>query len=175
LDQAITGEAQLFDGNAAVASPAASLGGATAILPALVDTMQRVQDAGALFARPHQRGGNGLTLHTYPTSSACVNIAIAWPAPSVSPVLTCSASAMRARLDLAEKLGLAFQLTNIIRDVCEDYKLGRRLSARRNLMRYGVSPEDFGRRRSNARGRELLRFESERAWQLYLEGSALLA
>src|SRR5258708_20295056 len=41
LDQAITGEAQLFDGNAAVASPAASLGGATILLPALVDTMQR--------------------------------------------------------------------------------------------------------------------------------------
>ena len=28
-------------------------------------------------------------------------------------------------LDLAEKLGLAFQLTNIIRDVHDDYALGR--------------------------------------------------
>src|SRR5229473_4419306 len=41
LDQAITGQEQLFDGNAAVATPAASLDGAAEVLPALVDTVQR--------------------------------------------------------------------------------------------------------------------------------------
>ena len=54
-------------------------------------------------------------------------------------------------LDLAEKLGLAFQLTNIIRDVHEDYRARPRLSPRRRSARYGVSPEDFGRERSHAR------------------------
>jgi len=77
-------------------------------------------------------------------------------------------------LDLAEKLGLAFQVTNIIRDVHEDYKLGRVYLPEEDLMRYGVSPEDFGRGEATLGVRELLRFESELAWQLYEEGSALL-
>jgi phytoene synthase len=77
-------------------------------------------------------------------------------------------------LDLAEKLGLAFQLTNIIRDVHEDYKLGRIYVPEEDLQRYGVSPEDFGRNEATLGVRELLRFEAERAWQLYEEGSALL-
>jgi phytoene synthase len=77
-------------------------------------------------------------------------------------------------LDLAEKLGLAFQLTNIIRDVHEDYKLGRVYLPEEDLQRYGVSPADFGRAEPTLGVRELLRFASERAWQLYEEGSALL-
>ena len=77
-------------------------------------------------------------------------------------------------LDLAEKLGLAFQLTNIIRDVHEDCKLGRIYIPEEDLARYGVLPEDFGRGEATLGVRELLRFESERAWQLYEEGCALL-
>ncbi|HEX2714874.1 MAG TPA: squalene synthase HpnC, partial [Candidatus Acidoferrales bacterium] len=41
LDQAITGEEQVFDGNAAMASPASALSGAAEVLPALVDTVRR--------------------------------------------------------------------------------------------------------------------------------------
>ena len=77
-------------------------------------------------------------------------------------------------LDLAEKLGLAFQLTNIIRDVHEDYELGRVYLPEEDLARYGVSPEDFGRDEATLGVHELLRFESDRAWRLYEEGSALL-
>jgi len=39
--QAITGQDRLFDGNAAMTAPAPSLSGASEVLPALVDTMQR--------------------------------------------------------------------------------------------------------------------------------------
>src|SRR5260370_30531487 len=42
------------------------------------------------------------------------------------------------------------------------------------LKRYGLSPEDFGRAEATLGVRELLRFESERAWQFYEAGSALL-
>src|SRR5260370_25070616 len=42
------------------------------------------------------------------------------------------------------------------------------------MQRYGVSPADFGRSEPPLGVRELLRFESERAWQLYEVGSALL-
>jgi len=115
-----------------------------------------------------------LTVQTYPTFDRlreyCYRVA-------GTVGLTCTHvfgfSDARA-LDLAEKLGLAFQLTNIIRDVHEDYKLGRVYLPEEDLQRYGVSPEDFGRGKATLGIRELLRFEAERAWQLYEEGSALL-
>ena len=77
-------------------------------------------------------------------------------------------------LDLAEKLGLAFQLTNIIRDVHDDDALGRVYIPEEDLERYGVSPQDFGRGEATLGVRELLRFEADRAWQCYDEGAALL-
>src|SRR3989442_1660368 len=85
-----------------------------------------------------------------------------------------SRSGMRA-LDLAEKLGLAFQLTNIIRDAREDRELGRVYLPEEDLARYGVSPEDLGRREVSLGVRELLRFEADRAWSCYEEGAALLS
>jgi 15-cis-phytoene synthase len=77
-------------------------------------------------------------------------------------------------LDLAEKLGLAFQLTNIIRDVHDDYALGRVYIPQEDLERYNVEPEDFGRNEATLGVRELLRFEADRAWQNYKEGAELL-
>jgi squalene synthase HpnC len=174
LDQAVTGEAQLFDGNAAVAPPAASLGAATVILPALVDTMQRYKMPARYLHDLISGAEMDLTVRAYPTFERfreyCYRVA-----GTVGLTCTHVFGFRDARaLDLAEKLGLAFQLTNIIRDVHEDYKLGRVYIPEEDLMRYGVSPQDFGRGEATLGVRELLRFESERAWQLYEEGSALL-
>jgi phytoene synthase len=77
-------------------------------------------------------------------------------------------------LDLAEKLGLAFQLTNIIRDVHDDYTLGRVYLPDEDLERYGVSAQDFGRGEATLGVRELLRFQADRVWQCYDEGAVLL-
>src|SRR5262249_6532468 len=77
-------------------------------------------------------------------------------------------------LDLAEKLGLAFQLTNIIRDVHDDYALGRVYLPEEDLGRYGVVAADFGRNEATLGVRELLRSEAERAWENYEDGAALL-
>jgi phytoene synthase len=71
-------------------------------------------------------------------------------------------------------LGLAFQLTNIIRDVKEDFLVGRVYLPDEDLTRFKVSPEDFSRTSATLGVRELLRFEADRAWQLYAEGAALL-
>jgi squalene synthase HpnC len=174
LDDAITGHEQLFDGNAAMTSPAATLGAAAEILPALVDTMQRYKMPARYLHDLISGAEMDLTVQAYPTFDRlreyCYRVA-------GTVGLTCTHvfgfSDARA-LDLAEKLGLAFQLTNIIRDVQEDYKLGRVYLPEEDLARYGVSPEDFGRNEATLGVRELLRFESERAWQLYEEGSALL-
>jgi squalene synthase HpnC len=173
LDGAVNGQEQLFDGTAARVSPVAALGGAAGILPALVDTMQRYKMPARYLHDLISGAEMDLTVQRYPTFDRlreyCYRVA-------GTVGLTCTHvfgfSDARA-LDLAEKLGLAFQLTNIIRDVHEDYKLGRVYLPEEDLQRYGVSPEDFGRGEATLGMRELLRFEAARAWQLYEEGSAL--
>ena len=174
LDQAITGEEQVFDGNAAMASPATALSGAAEVLPALLDTMRRYNMPVRYLHDLISGAEMDLTIRFYPTFDRlreyCYRVA-------GTVGLTCAHvfgfTDARA-LDLAEKLGLAFQLTNIIRDVHEDYELGRVYLPEEDLARYGVSPEDFGRDEVTLGIHELLRFESDRAWQLYEEGSALL-
>jgi squalene synthase HpnC len=174
LDQAITGQEQLFDGNAAVVAPASSLDGATEVLPALIDTMQRFKMPARYLHDLISGAEMDLTVKSYPTFDRlreyCYRVA-----GTVGLTCTHVFGFRDARaLDLAEKLGLAFQLTNIIRDVHEDHKLGRVYLPEEDLQRYGVSASDFGRSEATLGVRELLRFESERAWQLYEEGSALL-
>ena len=174
LDQAITGQEQVFDGNAAVVSPSATLPGAEQILPALVDTMQRYNMPARYLHDLISGAEMDLTVRFYPTFERlreyCYRVA-----GTVGLTCTHVFGFRDARaLDLAEKLGLAFQLTNIIRDVHEDHKLGRVYLPEEDLARYGVSPEDFDRGEATLGMRELLRFEADRAWQLYEDGSALL-
>lgn len=75
---------------------------------------------------------------------------------------------------LAEDCGLAFQLTNIIRDVKEDAGLGRIYLPEEDLVRFGLSPDQLAPENLNAaKSMELkpvLEFEAERAKRYY--GSA---
>ena len=174
LDQYITGQNQVFDGNAAMAAPASALSGAAEVLPALVDTMQRYKMPARYLHDLISGAEMDLTVQTYPTFDRlreyCYRVA-----GTVGLTCTHVFGFRDARaLDLAEKLGLAFQLTNILRDVHEDHKLGRVYLPEEDLQRYGVSPADFGRSEATLGVRELLRFEAERAWEFYEEGSALL-
>jgi squalene synthase HpnC len=174
LDEAVTGNSQVFDGTAVMPLPSEASYGEAEILPALVDTMQRYKMPARYLHDLISGAEMDLTVQTYPTFERlreyCYRVA-------GTVGLTCmhvfGYRDARA-LDLAEKLGLAFQLTNILRDVHEDYKLGRVYLPEEDLARYGVSPENFGRGEATLGVRELLRFEAERAWQLYEEGAALL-
>jgi squalene synthase HpnC/squalene synthase HpnD len=165
LDAAVTGS-----NRAASSLPA----GAAAVLPALVDTMRRYNMPARYLHDLISGAEMDLTVQTYPTFDRlreyCYRVA-------GTVGLTCTHvfgfSDPRA-LDLAEKLGLAFQLTNIIRDVHDDYALGRVYLPEEDLERYGVSPIDFGRSEATLGLRELLRFEADRAWQCYEQGSELL-
>jgi squalene synthase HpnC/squalene synthase HpnD len=173
LDDAVTGEVQLVDGTTTLNSAAPS--GAAEVLPALVDTMERYKMPARYLHDLISGAEMDLTLRSYPTFDRlreyCYRVA-------GTVGLTCTHvfgfHDPRA-LDLAEKLGLAFQLTNIIRDVHNDYALGRVYLPEEDLARYGVSPQDFGESEATLGVRELLRFEADRAWQCYEEGAALFS
>jgi phytoene synthase len=77
-------------------------------------------------------------------------------------------------LPLAEKCGVAFQLTNILRDVREDYGNGRVYIPAEDLSRFGVNPSAFASDTTSSRVKELLAFEANRARQLYAESRPLV-
>ncbi|MFZ0738037.1 MAG: phytoene/squalene synthase family protein [Candidatus Acidiferrales bacterium] len=78
-------------------------------------------------------------------------------------------------LELAERLGIAFQLTNILRDVPKDYEMGRVYLPQEDLDRFGCnSAEEFRRPSSSPRFLKLAQFEADRAWQFYSDGWRLL-
>ena len=76
--------------------------------------------------------------------------------------------------DYAQKLGVAFQLTNIIRDVGEDARRGRIYLPQEDLDRFGVAATDVLRARASPAFVELMRFEAERAARWYEEAIAAL-
>jgi phytoene synthase len=69
----------------------------------------------------------------------------------------------------AIKLGVALQLTNILRDVGEDARRGRIYLPLEDLKRFNVSEEDIMRHKLDDRTIRLLQFEIERAYHLYEE------
>ena len=75
---------------------------------------------------------------------------------------------------LAERCGLAFQLTNIIRDVKEDASMGRVYLPEEDLARFGLTVSDLMNAPDPARLRPLLAFEAERAREYYAAGDELI-
>jgi phytoene synthase len=81
-----------------------------------------------------------------------------------APVLGCSrASALSCAVDL----GIAMQLTNILRDVGEDARQQRIYLPLADLETYGCTPESLLAGRPVGRFRELMAFEIARARSLY--------
>lgn len=80
----------------------------------------------------------------------------------------------RAAESLAERLGLAFQLTNIIRDVKEDAGMGRIYFPEEDLAKFGLSVSDFAGVTDPARIRPLLELEAGRAREFYESGDNLI-
>ena len=77
-------------------------------------------------------------------------------------------------LEYANKLGLAFQLTNILRDVGEDARRDRIYLPREELVRFNVSEDDLLHARMSENFRDLMEFQYQRAQQTYTEALALL-
>jgi squalene synthase HpnC len=166
LDEAVNANGQ---------ARASEVPGAAQVLPALVDAMRRYNMPARYLHDLISGAEMDLTVKSYPTFDRlreyCYRVA-----GTVGLTCTHVFGFRDARaLDLAEKLGLAFQLTNIIRDVRDDRAMGRVYLPEADLAEYNVKPDDLARGEATLGVRELLRFEAQRAWHLYEEGAALLS
>ena len=160
--------------NASTLADISAPSGAAQVLPALVDTMRRYNMPARYLHDLISGAEMDLTVNSYATFDRlreyCYRVA-------GTVGLTCThvfGFRDQHALDLAEKLGLAFQLTNIIRDVRDDYAMGRVYLPHEDLTQYSVDPQDFTGSEATLGVRELLRFEAARAWECYEEGAALL-
>ena len=78
-------------------------------------------------------------------------------------------------LKYAQDLGLAFQLTNIIRDVGEDARRDRIYLPQDELARFGVTEEDILHFRETDNFRRMMEFQIERAEGYYTSAFAALS
>jgi 15-cis-phytoene synthase len=144
-----------------------------AVLPALADTIARFQIPTRYFHDLVLGAEMDLTVTSYATfdrlSEYCYRVA-------GTVGMTClhvfGFRNPRAP-DFAERLGLAFQLTNIIRDVRADLEMGRVYLPEEDLERFEVKPQNLRGPRTAAI-EKLLEFEATRAWRLYEEGAPLV-
>ena len=99
-----------------------------------------------------------------------------WHVASVVGILSASIFGMTnpQTKQYAEKLGLAFQLTNIIRDVGEDARKGRIYLPVNELQQFNVTAADILNARHTENFEKLMQFQAARAQKLYDEAFALL-
>jgi phytoene synthase len=148
--------------------------GGKGILPAFHDTVQRFGIPVAYFHDLMSGAEMDLTVKSYPAfdllARYCYCVA--------GTVGLCCVHVFGFQdpkaLELAPKLGIAFQLTNILRDIPEDYSMGRVYLPEEDLNRFGCTASDFASNVASPAFTELMRFEANRAWQYYSEGAPLL-
>ncbi|MBW7883307.1 MAG: squalene/phytoene synthase family protein [Caldilineaceae bacterium] len=75
----------------------------------------------------------------------------------------------QAAIPYAIKLGVALQLTNILRDVREDWRAGRVYLPQEDLAAFGLTEADLAAARVDERWRRFMRFQIERTRSLYEE------
>jgi squalene synthase HpnC/squalene synthase HpnD len=144
------------------------------ILPAFADTMERFKIPPRYFHDLISGAEMDLTIGDYPTFDRlreyCYRVA-------GTVGLTCLhvfGFTDPHAPDLAEKLGIAFQLTNIIRDVRADYEMGRIYLPLEDLDQFKVRQETLAPGPATPEIRDLLSFETARAWSFYTEGVNLI-
>lgn len=139
---------------------------------AVLDTAQRWQIPTSYFADFLDAMRMDLTVSSYPTygdlerymwgSAAVIGL-------ELLPILGRADAGVR--WDVLEshaiQLGMAFQLTNFIRDIAEDLRRGRVYLPEESLHRFGVDRDRLARGRVDESIRNLLAWEIERARGLY--------
>lgn len=81
----------------------------------------------------------------------------------------------RKAIPYALKLGVALQLTNILRDVGEDWRAGRVYLPQQELAEFDLKEDDLRHGRINERWKSFMRFQIDRNRQLYEEAAPGIA
>jgi len=76
--------------------------------------------------------------------------------------------------EYAIELGLALQVTNIVRDVAKDFANGRIYLPREDMKRFNYTEEDLAARIHDDRFVRLMQFEADRAHEYFRRAAALL-
>jgi 15-cis-phytoene synthase len=142
--------------------------GGDPVLPALVHTVAVFQLDPADIAAFLRSMALDLAVTAYDTYDDLLNYmegSAAAVGTLMLPILGAT-DPVRAR-EPARQLGLAFQLTNFIRDIREDAHLGRVYLPRKDLAEFGVDPEELRAGRMTEAVRALVAFEVARAREHY--------
>jgi len=139
------------------------------ILPAVAETVRRYKIAPVYFHELIAGTAMDATIKRYPawqdTYQYCYRVA------SVIGIMTIHVFGFRDEsgraLKLAEETGIAFQLTNILRDIKEDAGRDRIYLPQEDLARLGVAEADVLAGKDTPAFRALIKFETERALAYY--------
>jgi 15-cis-phytoene synthase len=134
------------------------------VLKAVIHTVKGFSIDPDCFRRFLQSMTMDLTVATYETFDDLLEYmdgSAAVIGEMMLPILEPSSAAAAPH---ARDLGIAFQLTNFLRDVNEDLDRGRVYLPQEDVRRFGASP---GERRVSASWRELMRYEIARTRQYY--------
>ena len=153
------------------------------ILPALSDTVQRYQIPRQYFRELLDGTEMDQTTTRYATFDALYQYCYRVASAVGLIVLPIFGFKDQAALVPAEACGIAFQLTNILRDVKEDARLGRIYLPVEDLEKFGVSEDDIMKATGTPPAREsefhsrfvkLMEFEAARAREYYEKAGPLL-
>ncbi|HUJ70892.1 MAG TPA: presqualene diphosphate synthase HpnD [Verrucomicrobiae bacterium] len=144
------------------------------ILPALVDTVRRYRIPPRYFHELLDGTEMDQTTTRYTTFDDLYKYCYRVASAVGLVVLPVFGFKDEAALVPAEACGIAFQLTNILRDVKEDAQMGRVYLPLEDLRRFGVSENDIMDSRATPQFLELMKFETARAHEFYEKARPLL-
>jgi len=147
---------------------------ANAMLPAFNDTVRRFQIPQEYFADLITGAEMDLDVKRYETFEELYRYCYRVASCVGLSVIHIFGFTDEAAKQHAEQCGIAFQLTNILRDVHEDAQMGRIYLPREDLRRFGVPEADLLAGKPPPAFVDLMRFESQRAHDYYEQARPLI-
>ncbi|MBI5394649.1 MAG: presqualene diphosphate synthase HpnD [Verrucomicrobia bacterium] len=147
---------------------------ANAMLPAFADTVKRYSIPKEYFADLITGAEMDLDVKRYETFEDLYRYCYRVASCVGLSVIHIFGFADKAAEQHAEECGIAFQLTNILRDVREDAQMGRIYLPLEDLRRFGVTEEQILSAQPPPAFVDLMRFESQRAHDYYEKARPLL-
>jgi phytoene synthase len=145
-----------------------------AILPALADTVRRYRIPQRHFHELLDGTEMDQTTTRYATFDELYKYCYRVASAVGLVVLPIFGYKDEAALVPAEACGIAFQLTNILRDVKEDAQMGRIYLPQEDLQRFGVPEDDILNARATPQFLEMMKFEAARAREFYSKACPLV-